>query len=48
MLTKNTGFSKLEFTLKYGIWELLKHEKIPETHVLATLMPGCLMEKKNL
>ena len=30
----------MEFALKYGIWELLNHEKIPETHVLATLLTG--------
>ena len=28
------------FTLKFGIWELLRLEKIPETHVLATLLTG--------
>ena len=30
----------MEFALKYRIWELLRHEKIPETHVLATLLAG--------
>ena len=30
----------MEFTCKYGIWELLRHEKIPETHVLAILLTG--------
>ena len=30
----------MEFTLKYGIWELLRHELIPESHVLATLLAG--------
>ena len=30
----------MEFALKYGIWELLRHMKIPETHVLVTLLTG--------
>ena len=30
----------MEFAIKYGIWELLWHEKIPETHVLATQLAG--------
>ena len=30
----------MKITLKYGIWELLRNEKIPETHVLATLFTG--------
>ena len=45
------NFSNMEFALKYGIRELLRHERIPETHVLATLltveMPGCSMEKRS-
>ena len=39
----------MEFALKYGIWELLRHEQILETHVLAILetgIPGCLMNIK--
>ena len=34
----NIDFLNMEFSFKYGIWELLRHEKIPETHVLATLL----------
>ena len=30
----------MEFALKYGIWELLRHEKIPESHFLATVLAG--------
>ena len=30
----------MEFALQYGIWELLRHEENPETHVLATLLTG--------
>ena len=30
----------MDFTLEYGILELLRLEKIPETHVLATLLTG--------
>ena len=33
-------FLNIEFSFKYGIWELLRHEKIPETHILATLLTG--------
>ena len=36
--TKNTT-TNTEFS-EYGIWELLRHKKIPETHVLATLLTG--------
>ena len=37
-LIKNTGFSKHGICLKYEMWELLRHEKFLETHVLATLL----------
>ena len=37
-LIKNTGFSKHGIYLKYEMWELLRHEKFLETHVLATLL----------
>ena len=37
---KTQKFLNMEFALKFGIWELLRHEKIPETHVLATLLAG--------
>ena len=30
----------MEFALKYEMWELLRQEKFPETHVLATLLTG--------
>ena len=30
----------MEFAFKYEMWELLRHEKIPETQVLATLLTG--------
>ena len=30
----------VEFAFQYGIWEFLRHEKIAETHVLATLLTG--------
>ena len=31
----------MEFAFKYyEMWELLRHEKIPETRVLATLLTG--------
>ena len=33
-------FLNTEFFLKYEIRKLLRHEKIPETHVLATLLTG--------
>ena len=36
----NIFFKTMEFALKYGIWELLRHVKIPETHVLVTLLTG--------
>ena len=29
-----------KFALKYEIWEMLRHEKIPKTHILATLLAG--------
>ena len=28
----------MEFDLKNGIWESLRHEEIPETHALTTLL----------
>ena len=28
----------MELVLLYGIWKLLRHDKFPETHVLATLL----------
>ena len=28
----------MEFALKYGVWEWLRHEKIPETHAVAMLL----------
>ena len=37
--------------LKYEMWELLRHEKFPETHVLAILLTGnalLFMEKKDI
>ena len=37
-----TGFSK------YGIWELLRHVKVPEIHVLATLLTGNAWKKDLL
>ena len=33
-------FLNIKFALRYGIWGLLGHEKIPETHVMATLLTG--------
>ena len=30
----------MEFDLKYEMWELLRHEKFSETHVLVTLLIG--------
>ena len=30
----------MEFAFKYEMWGLLRHEKFPETHVLATLLTG--------
>ena len=30
----------MEFAFRYRIWELLRHEKVPETHVLATPLTG--------
>ena len=30
----------MEFALIYGTWELLRHDKILETHVLAILLTG--------
>ena len=30
----------MEFAFKYEMWELLRHEKFPETLVLATLLTG--------
>ena len=40
ILLQTQNFLNKEFALKYGIWELLRHEKIPENHVLATLFTG--------
>ena len=39
----------MEFAFKYGIWELLRHEKIPETDVLPILLTGnaWLLNKKD-
>ena len=37
---KTQDLLNMEFTPKYGIWELLSHEKNLETHVLATLLTG--------
>ena len=37
-ITQN--FFNIEFAPRYGICKLLRHEKIPETHVLATLLTG--------
>ena len=37
---KTQDFLNMDFGLSYGIWELLRHEKIPETHVLAALLTG--------
>ena len=33
-------FLNTEFAFKYKKCELLRHEKIPDTHVLATLLTG--------
>ena len=30
----------MEFAFKYEMWGLLRHEKFPETHALATLLTG--------
>ena len=30
----------MEFAFEYEMWELPRHEKFPETHVLATLLAG--------
>ena len=30
----------MEFAFKYEMWELLRHEKFPETHILAILLTG--------
>ena len=30
----------MEFAFKYEMWELLRHEKFPETYVLAALLAG--------
>ena len=30
----------MEFAVKYGMWELLRHKKIPENYGLATLLAG--------
>ena len=40
----------MEFAFKYEMWELLRHEKIPETQVLATLLTGnaWLFDGKNI
>ena len=41
----------MEFAFKYEMWELLRHEKFPETHVLATLLTGNTLlfnGKKNI
>ena len=47
--TANTESLNVEFTLESGIWELLRHEKIPETHVLVTLLTrnACLFNGKK-
>ena len=37
---KNIEFFKYGIYLKDGIWELLRHEEIPETHVLPILLAG--------
>ena len=37
----------MESAFKYEMWELLRHEKFPGTHVLAILLTGnacCLMD----
>ena len=33
-------FLNMDFAFKYEMWELLRHEKIPDTHVLAILLTG--------
>ena len=33
-------FLNMEFAFKYDMWELLRHEKFPETHAPATLLTG--------
>ena len=33
-------FLNMKFAREYEIWELLRHKKIPETHILATLLTG--------
>ena len=37
-ISKTQDFLKKEFALSYGIWELLRYEKILEIYVLATLL----------
>ena len=39
-MLKTQDFLNMEFAFKYGMWELLKHEQISETHVLAILLTG--------
>ena len=36
----NSEVLSMEFALSYGIWELLRCEKVPETHIQATLLTG--------
>ena len=40
----------MEFAFKYGIWELLRHERIPETQNLALILTvyTCLFKAKNI
>ena len=35
---KTQDFLNIEFAFKYEMWELLRHEKFPETNALATLL----------
>ena len=40
----------MEFAFKYGMWESLKHEQIPETKDLAAIWTGhtCLFQAKDI
>ena len=36
-MQQTEDFVNMEFALKYGMWELLRHELIPETQDLAAI-----------
>ena len=46
--SKNTGFLNMEFAFKYEMWESIRHEKFPETHVLATLFLAVKLKNRYL